>query len=41
MVNLSPKQGRTFASIIHSFLEKSVTLNETYLPLFNTENGRK
>uniref|UniRef100_A0A182KHA7 Peptidase C45 hydrolase domain-containing protein n=1 Tax=Anopheles christyi TaxID=43041 RepID=A0A182KHA7_9DIPT len=33
--------GRTFASIIHSFLEKSVPLNEIYLPLFNTENGRK
>uniref|UniRef100_A0A182N122 Peptidase C45 hydrolase domain-containing protein n=1 Tax=Anopheles dirus TaxID=7168 RepID=A0A182N122_9DIPT len=33
--------GRTFGAIIHSFLAKSVTLNETYLPLFNTEKGRK
>lgn len=34
-------QGRTFGSIIKNFLQLSGPLNEAYLPLYNTTEGRK
>ncbi|XP_058443910.1 beta-alanyl-dopamine/carcinine hydrolase [Malaya genurostris] len=33
--------GRTFAAIIRNFLQLSGPLNDTYLPLYNTDEGRK
>lgn len=33
--------GRNFAAIIKSFLQLSGPLNDTYLPLYNTDEGRK
>ncbi|XP_053678861.1 uncharacterized protein LOC128729230 [Anopheles nili] len=33
--------GTTFATMIHDFLKRSGPLNDTYIPLFNTEKGRK
>lgn len=33
--------GRTFAAIIKNFLQLSGPLNDTYLPLYNTDEGRK
>lgn len=33
--------GRTFASLIKNFLQLSGPLNETYLPMYNTDEGRK
>ncbi|XP_055623053.1 beta-alanyl-dopamine/carcinine hydrolase [Toxorhynchites rutilus septentrionalis] len=33
--------GRTFAALIKNFLQLSGPLNETYLPLYNTDEGRK
>uniref|UniRef100_A0A1B0FPQ1 Uncharacterized protein n=1 Tax=Glossina morsitans morsitans TaxID=37546 RepID=A0A1B0FPQ1_GLOMM len=32
--------GRTFASLIKSFLQLSIPLNNEYLPLYNTEKGK-
>lgn len=34
-------QGRTFAAIIHSFIESYKCLQEEYLPAYNTPEGRK
>lgn len=33
--------GRTFAALIKNFLQLSGPLNDTYLPLYNTDEGRK
>ena len=33
--------GRTFSGLIHSYVNSYHPLNETYLPLYNTEAGRK
>lgn len=33
--------GRTFAALIKKFLQLSGPLNDTYLPLYNTDEGRK
>uniref|UniRef100_A0A336M098 CSON009422 protein n=1 Tax=Culicoides sonorensis TaxID=179676 RepID=A0A336M098_CULSO len=33
--------GRTFGAIIKNFLQLSNPLNESYLPLYNTDEGRK
>ncbi|XP_055534896.1 beta-alanyl-dopamine/carcinine hydrolase isoform X2 [Wyeomyia smithii] len=33
--------GRNFASLIKNFLQLSGPLNDTYLPLYNTDEGRK
>lgn len=33
--------GRTFAAVIKNFLQLSGPLNDTYLPLYNTDEGRK
>ena len=34
-------QGRTFGSLIHNFLKLSGPLNNVYLPLYHTPDGRK
>lgn len=34
-------QGRTFGALIKNFLQLSGPLNDTYLPLYETPEGRK
>lgn len=41
MLSLAYSQGRTFSSLIKEFLEKSSQLNDHFLPVYNTEEGRK